>query len=57
MIFSMKIDILNCCVKSTLSYYHDFNDCNGSPPMLFFWHELDSTAEEKRQLVTSEQQT
>ena len=25
--------------------------------MLFFWHELDSTAEEKRQRVTSEQQT
>ena len=25
--------------------------------MLFFWHDLDSTAEEKRQRVTSEQQT
>ena len=25
--------------------------------MLFFWYELDSTAEEKRQRVTSEQQT
>ena len=37
---SVKIDELNCGVKSILSMFHGFND--GSPSLFFFWHELDS---------------
>ena len=33
---SVKLDKLNCCVKSALLTFHDFNYYNGSPPLFFF---------------------
>ena len=53
----MKIDKLNCCVKSILSIFLDLTIYNGSPPMLFFWHKLDSTVEETRPRVATDQHT
>ena len=53
----MKIDELNCCVKSILSIFHGFNDLQWKSAIVFFWHELDSTAIETHPRVTTDQQT
>ena len=42
----MKIDKLNCCVKPTLSIFHDFNDI----AIVVFWYKLAST--KKRNVET-----
>ena len=54
----VKIDNLNCNVSN--HYYWFFmilTIYNGSPPILFFWHKLDSAAKKTHPRVTTNQQT
>ena len=53
----MKIDILNCCVKSILSIFHDLTIYNGKFDIVVLWHKLNSTAENTHPRVTTDQQT
>ena len=53
----LKIDKLNCCVKSILSIFHDFNDLQRKCAfVVVFWHKLDrySTAEKTHPRVTDQ---
>ena len=54
----MKIDKLNCCVKSILSIFHDLTIYKGKSDIAVFWRKLNSTADEKTHpRETTDQQT